>query len=252
MFGYRFLRSAAVALWLYGLLGVVIAGVLLIVGLSVFDRVMELQKTLETERAAVVQSVRGMSGTLRDTAAATSDFQRSIDTARGSADEASKLANDSAGTFRSLGSSLNSLTFLGIQPLAGLQPQFDHSADQLQQLAISLGTTRESLAQNGSDVGRVGTDLTSLQTQLDGLAVSLAQPGVLGFDASSLLPFQIAFYAICALILVQSGFSILGGVVLYRLQRNLGGRPLFPALERQTAVLEVESVETEERLSLVP
>jgi hypothetical protein len=234
MFGYRFLRSAAVALWLYGLFGVVMAAGLLIVGFSSFEQVMSLQKTLESERSAVVQSVRGMSGTLRDTAAATSDFQRSIDTARNSADQASKLANDSAGTFRSMGGTFTSLTFLGLQPLAALQPQFDRSADQLQQLAISLGTTREALAQNGSDVGRVGADLTSLQTQLDALAISLGQPGVLGYDARSLLPFQLAFYGICLLILVQSAFSILAGVVLYRVQRSLGSAALL-ALGPRTA-----------------
>ncbi len=249
MFSYRFLRPAAVALWLYGLLGIVIAAGLLFVGRATFDQVTGLQQTLETQRGAVVQSVRGMSGTLRDTAAATSDFQRSIDTARISADAASKLSNDSAGTFRSLGLSLTSLTFLGLQPLAALQPQFDNSADQLQQLAISLGGTRESLAQNGADVGRVGADLTSLQMQLEGLATSLAQPGVLGFDTSSLLPFQIAFYAICLLILVQSGFSILGGFVLYRLERNLSSQP--PVLERR-GVLEASSAEPNDRLSLAP
>ncbi|MDQ6671345.1 MAG: hypothetical protein M3069_11455 [Chloroflexota bacterium] len=250
MFGSRFLRSVAVALWLYGLLGIVIAAGLLLVGYSVFSQVTGLQGTLEGERTAVVQSVRGMSATLRDTAAATSDFQRSIESARSSADQASRLANDSAGTFRSMGGSLTSLTFLGLQPLAALQPQFDHSADQLQQLAISLGSTREALAQNGSDVGRVGGDLTSLQTQLDGLATSLDQPGVLGFDARSLLPFQLAFYALCLMILVQSAFSILAGLVLYRVQRHLGEHPLLPAPERRN-LLQVTSSEPE-RLSSVP
>ena len=74
MFGYRFLRLAAVGLGLYGLLGILTAAAMLAVGFSAFEQVTTLQKTLETERTAVVQSVRGMSGTLRDTAAATSYF----------------------------------------------------------------------------------------------------------------------------------------------------------------------------------
>jgi hypothetical protein len=220
MFGYRFLRFAAIGLSVYGLVGIVCALTVLAVGISTFQQVMRFQKTLDSERAAIVQSVRGMSGTLRDTAAATSDFQHSIDLARSSADQASSMANDSAGTFRGMGSSLSGLTFLGIQPLAGTKPQFDRSADQLQQPAISLGSTREALAQNSSDVARVGGDLTSLQVQLDALAISLGQPGVLGFDASGLLPLQLAFYAICLLILAQSALSIVAGVVLFRLQRS--------------------------------
>jgi hypothetical protein len=251
MFGYRFLRLAAVGLGLYGLLGILTAAAMLAVGFSAFEQVTTLQKTLETERTAVVQSVRGMSGTLRDTAAATSDFQHSIDSARSSADQASKLANASAGTFRSMGTTLTDLTIFGIQPLAGIQPEFDNNADQLQQLAISLGSTREALAQNESDVGSVGSDLSRLQTQLDGLASSLGQPTVLGFDTRSLVPFQIAFFGVCLLILVQSAFSIVAGVVVYRAQQTLGGRPLFPPLERPAA-LEASAAESPDRLSLVP
>ncbi|HLZ25974.1 MAG TPA: hypothetical protein VKV73_01480 [Chloroflexota bacterium] len=240
-FGYRFLRLAAVALWLYGLVGAVVAAAMLVVGFSVLEQVTSLQKTFETQRAAVVLSVRGMSGTLRDTAAATSDFQRSIASARGSADQASKLANDSAGTFRNMGATLTDLTIFGIQPLAGLQPEFDSNADQLQQLAISLGLTREALAQNGSDVGRVGGDLSHLQAQLDALATSLGQPGLLGFDTHGLLALQIAFFGMCVLTLLQSAFSIVAGVGVYRLQRIVAAQPLV--LKRRPAP---------DRLSLVP
>src|ERR1700680_73221 len=106
MFSSRFLRLAALGLWGYGLLGVVVALAMLMGGFSAFQQLTSLQKTSDAQRTAVVQSVRGMSGTLRDTASATSDFQHSIDTARSSADQASKLANDSAGTFRSMGATL--------------------------------------------------------------------------------------------------------------------------------------------------
>jgi hypothetical protein len=233
MFRYRFLRSAAVALGAYGVLGLFIASAMLVVGTTTFGQVTSLQATLESERVALVQSIRTVSGTLHDTAGATTDFQRSIESARSSADQASKLANDSAGTFRDMGSSVAGINVFGFQPLAGLSPQFAHSADQLQQLAISLGVTREALAQNRSDVQRVGTDLNLLQSQLDAVAVSLSQPGVLGLDTKGMLPFQLAFYGMCLLVLLQSGFSIVASVVLYRLQRALGTEALFPALGRR-------------------
>jgi hypothetical protein len=232
MLGFRFLRVAAVALWVYGVLGILVAAVTLRVGMGAMDQAASLQTTLETQRTALVQTVRGMSSTLRNTAGATSDFQKSIETARSSADQASKLANDSAGTFRGMGESLGGLNILGVQPFITLQPEFDNSADQLQLLAISLGSTREALGQNGSDIGRVGGDLGRLQTQLDGLATTLGQPGLLGFDLpSSLRPFQLAFVGLCVLVLVQSVFSLVAGVVLFRLQRAMGSAPLFPFLE---------------------
>lgn len=231
MFRYQFLRSAAIALCAYGVLGLIIAAAMLVVGISTFGQVTSLQRTLESERQSLVQSIRTVSGTLRDTSAATSGFQQSIDNARGAADQASKLANNSAGTFRDLAARAGAVSVLGVQPLAGVAPDFDTSADQLQQLAITLGTTRDALSQNGDDVRRVGGDLGLLQTQLDAVASSLDQPGVLGMDARSLLPFQVAFYGMCLLVVLQSAFSIVAGAALYRLQRALGGEPLFPHIK---------------------
>ncbi|MBV9329389.1 MAG: hypothetical protein JO352_37280 [Chloroflexi bacterium] len=228
MVRYRFLTVAAVALGAYGVLGLIIAVAMLVVGFSTFGQVTSLQQTLESERGSLVQSIRTVSATLHDTAGATTGFQQSIDRARAAADQASRLANSSAGTFRGLGTSVSGVTVLGIQPLAGLGPQFSSSADQLQQLAIQLGATRDALAQNGTDVQQVGNDLNQLQQQLDTVAAALSQPGVLGLDAQSLLPFQVAFYGMCLLVLLQSAFSIVAGVVLYRLSRALGGEPLFP------------------------
>jgi hypothetical protein len=249
MLRYRFLRSAAIALASYGVLGLFIAAAMLIVGRTTFDQVSTLSTTLERERAALVQSIRTASATLRDTASATTDFRRSLNTAREAADQASKLANDSAGTFRDMGANLIGLNVFGFQPLAGIGPQFDRSADQLQQLAISLGSTREALGQNGTDVQRVGNDLSQLQRELDAVAVSLSPPGVLGFDSRNLLPFQVAFYGMCLLVFLQSAFSIVAGIVLYRLQRALGTEALFPSLGRR-ALPEPAAAEGE-RLSLV-
>jgi hypothetical protein len=234
MVGYRFLKSAAVALCAYGILGFFIAAAMLVVGISTFTQIASLQKTLESERASLVASIRTVSGTLHDTAGATTNFQQSIDGARGAADQASQLANSSAGTFRDLGTRTAALSIFGVQPLAGIAPQFAASADQLQQLAVSLGATRDSLGQNSADVQRVGTDLAQLQSQLDAVATSLTQPGVLGLDTQGLLPFQVAFYGMCLLVIVQSAFSLIAGISLYRLQRALGAEALFPHLKRAT------------------
>ncbi len=251
MVRYRFLHSAAVALGAYGVLGLFIGAAMLVVGTTTFGQVQRLQTTLESERVALVQSIRTVSGTLHDTAGATADFKRSIDSARGAADQASKLANDSAGSFRDMGTSLGAITILGFQPLASVTPQFGHSADQLQQLAISLGATRDALTQNGTDVQRVGTDLNLLQVQLDLVAASLTQPGVLGLDTKGMLPFQLAFYGMCLLVILQSAFSIVAGVLLYRLQRALGTEALFPALGRR-ALPEPAAQSESKQLSVVP
>jgi hypothetical protein len=232
MFRYGFLRTAAIALEVYGVLGLFITLALLVVGYSTFSQVSTLQRGLETERAALVQSIRTVSTTLADTAASTTNFQQSVDGARSAADSASSLANRTAGTFRQLARGLD-ISVFGTQPLAGLSPQFDQSADQMQQLAVSLGATRDSLGENGNDVRRVGNDLARLQRQLDAVAAALEQPGLFG-ASQQLLPFQIAFYGMCLLVFLQSLFSVVAGVALFRLQRALGSEPLFPHLRRRS------------------
>jgi hypothetical protein len=250
MFRYRFLRSAAVALGLYGVLGLLIAAAMLVVGYTTFGQVATLSVTLERERTALVQAILTASTTLKDSSSATGEFRRSIGTARGAADQASHLANDSAGTFRDLSTNMQSLNVFGFQPLAAIAPQFDSSADQLQQLAISLGTTRDALAQNGNDIQRVGDDLSKLERELTAVATSLSQPGVLGLEPRALVPFQIAFYGMCLLVVLQSAFSIVAGIALYRLQRALGSEALFPTLGRR-ALPEPSPEAERERLSLV-
>ena len=231
MFRYRFLRSAAVALALYGVFGVFTAAALLVVGASTFRQVGELQQSLDGERVSLVQSIRSVSKTVSDTAASTDDFTTSIDGARAAAATASTLANQTAGTFRQLASGLD-IQILGLRPFAAVGPQFNQSADQLQQLAISLGTTRDALAQSRTDVRSVGSDLLQLQRQLDGVANALERPGILG-ATQQLLPFQVAFYGVCLLLLLQSIFSLVAGVALFRLSRALGTEPLLPHLRRQ-------------------
>jgi hypothetical protein len=244
MIRYRFLRTAALALELYGILGLAIAAAMLVVGVTTFAQIATLQKTLDDERSSLVQSIRTVSSTVQDTAASTSDFQRSIDGARSAADTASGLANSTAGTFRGLGSAIN-ISIFGAQPFAALAPQFAQSADQLQQLAISLGQTRDSLAQNGNDVRRVGNDLAQLRIQLDAVANSLSQPGVLGFGTQTLLPFELAFFGMCLLVILQSAFALVAGVLLFRMQRALGSEALFPALGRRGALPESADGEPE-------
>jgi hypothetical protein len=249
MFRFRFLRTAAIALEIYGVLGLCITIALLVVGYSTFRQVSTLQGGLEGERATLVQSIRTVSNTLSDTAASTANFQRSIDGARASADSASSLANSTAGTFRQLGQNLN-ISVFGLTPFAGLAPQFDQSADQMQQLAISLGTTRDSLAQNGADVRRVGNDLQQLQRQLDAVAGALEQPGLLG-ASQQLLPFEIAFYGMCLLVFLQSLFAVVAGAALFRFQRAVGSQPLFPHLQpRRPGVLPPPELERREPVAL--
>jgi uncharacterized phage infection (PIP) family protein YhgE len=242
MFRYGFLRTAAIALGVYGALGLLITAAMVVVGYTTFSQVSRLQKGLDTERESLVLSIRTVSMTVADTSAATQEFQKSIEGAQAAANTASGLANQTAGTFRQLALGLN-LQVFGVQPFGGVSPQFDQSADQLQQLAITLGQTRDALGQNRSDVRRVGNDLAQLQRQLDAVARALDQPGILG-ASQQLLPFQVAFYGMCLLVLLQSIFSVVAGVALYRLQQALGSESLVSVLRQRATQSSVPSAQS--------
>jgi hypothetical protein len=234
MFRHRTVRAAALGLTIYGVLGILIVIALGVVGSRTFDEVSSLQGTLDMQRVALAQSVRTASRTIGDSAATSVEVQRSIDAAQASANTASQLAFNTSLSFRELSRSLQ-LTIFGIQPLAGIAPQFDQSGDQLEQLAMSLGSTRDALGQSRTGVGRVGTDLVQLQRQLDSVALAVEQAGGLGTSPRQLLPFQVAFYGMCLLVILQSLFSLVAGIALFRLGQALGSGALFPHVVRVPA-----------------
>lgn len=212
-------RTAALALVLYGVLGFFVGGAMALVGWASFAQVQELQRTLDRERASLAQSLRTVSRTLGNTAGATSDFQRSLDGARDAAGTAADLAVSTGSSFRGIAQALN-IQIFGLQPFAGLVPQFAQSADQLDQLSTTLATTRDSLNQNREDVRRVGADLAEVQVQVNGLATTLDRSASLVTPAEQLLPFQVAFYGMSLLFALQSLFSLLAGLALVRQQET--------------------------------
>lgn len=215
------LRTAAIALIFYGILGLFVAAAMALVGYVTFSELDRLRTALDGERGALVSTLRTVASTLGSSASATTGFESSIEGGRGSADTGSRLAFETSVSFRQLAQGLD-VQVLGVQPFAGLAPQFVQSADQLEQLAIALGTTRDSLAQNQRDVAQVGRNLEALQTQVATAADALDRALGLMSTRQQLLPFQVAFYGVCLLFALQSVFSFIAGWALAREARIRG------------------------------
>ena len=209
------LRTAALALILYGLFGFLVGATVAIIGYSTFQSVDALRGMLDSERGSLALSLRGVSRTVGDSADATGQFQQTLDGARQSADSAAALASQTAASFRNMAQQVQVQIF-GIEPLGGLAPQFQQSADQLDQLAATLASTRDALQSNSADVARVGGDLRGVQQQVNTLAATLDRAGVLVPPAEAEAPFKLAFLGMCALFALQSLFSLLAGIALLR------------------------------------
>lgn len=223
MFGYRFLRAAAVVLIVYGVLGLLLAITMVVVGSSTFANVQRLQRDLDQQRLALVVELRLASGTLATASAGSAGFQRSINQAQGAADTAASTAQNAAANFRELSTGLN-FTIFGVQPFATVAPRFVAMADELDQLSTTLAATRDSMKQNSADVQQLGGNLGALKTQLDQIATSL---DAMSTEGGQLTPFIVAVFGMCFLVALQSGFSVVAGIQLLRLARALGTRPLF-------------------------
>jgi DNA-binding FrmR family transcriptional regulator len=208
-------RLAGLALVLYGILGLFVALAVVVVGYSMFARVQDLARQLDSQRIAVASSLQTAAGTVHDTAAGMGSFQQTVGGAQQAADQASQLAFNTGISFRQMADQLNVQVF-GIQPFATVVPQFQQSADQLTQLAITLGDTRDGLKQSDANVQQVTTDLSQLEGQLRGMSNALNNATAYGAVGQQLLPFEVAFYSMCLLVAMQSIFSIVAGFALMR------------------------------------
>jgi hypothetical protein len=215
----RLMRVAAIGLLLYSVLGLCTTVALVVIGASTFAQLERLHASLDLQRVALVETLRTAADTLGDSARATNEFQRSIDSAGRSADSASTLAGDTAVTFRELATAMQ-VQILGLQPLISLAPDFDRGGEQLARLATELAGMRDGLSQNARDVQLVGTDLARLESRLDAIADSLDEPGLLSLGLDNLLPFKIAFYGVCGLVLLQSLVSLIVGIALWKPART--------------------------------
>lgn len=238
------IRLAGIALIAYGLIGIFVGVFLAVVGAVTLREITELRAALERERGTLATSLRTVAHTVGDSASATGDFERSLAGARDSAEAASRLAFDTAATFRGISQAML-VEIFGYQPFVGITPQFDQSALQIEELSATLGATARSLRQNGADVQRVGRDLVLVQRQVELLAATIDRVGLTGTPAVQ-RPYEIAFFGMCLLFTLQSLFSLIAGLAVLRAGATLGTlRELVIAHRAQTTTVPASLVPRE-------
>lgn len=210
-----FIRTAGIAFALYGVLGVAIAGFMLIVGSATFNELERLRAEFDRDRAKLVQSLRTVGRTVGAAGESTGSFEGSLVSGQDSVNTASRLAFDTSHTFRLMAQQMQ-LQIFGIQPLVTLAPQFEQGADQLLQLAITLGDTRDTMSTNRSEIWRVSGELAQLRAEVAQVADAFDRSTQTLVAPGQLLPFQVAFYGMSGLVLIQSLFSLIAGFALLR------------------------------------
>lgn len=189
---------------LYGLLGIALVVVGGTVGLEVATRVEGLAAAAEGTLAAATRSVDAASD-------AFANVDGSLAESQASAEAGATLARDASGTLASLSAAME-LSIFGAQPLLPLAADFATSAEQAEELAVTLGQVASSLDDTRADVSSIGEELDDLGTELAVLRDSTGTGG----DAPSVRPFVLL---LLAWLLIPALGAVLGGVAL------LGTRP---------------------------
>jgi len=218
----RWRRWAPLALIAYGLVGLAFLAASAVLVSQPLEQLGELGSTAETQRAALVRSLRSTSRTLDDAARGFSGFGESLGIARRSTARAADLSRDVSTTMSSLATAMN-VTVFGVQPLAELGPGFERAAAQLRELGTDLDGIGTAMVRNADDVERARGDLLGLRSQVDELALAAERTQIPLGSPIALAALRLGLYALIAWLAAPAVASLLLGVALWRASRDIRG-----------------------------
>jgi hypothetical protein len=152
-------RPLALALLLYGAIGIALVIVGVIVGMGLAGRIERLAVSADD---ALVAAAR----TTRAAADAFTTVDGSLDEAQASTTSAAGLAREASGTLDSLATAMQ-ISVFGAQPLVALADDFAESSRQADELATALDGVGDSLGETRTDVARIGVEMDQLADDLD-------------------------------------------------------------------------------------
>ncbi len=162
----RQVRTLSTGLLVYGMVGIVMAIVMLAAVGAIGGRLDDLaQRT--SGRLATISTTLDRTATALEHAGATSgSFASTLDQAAPTLGQVDKSLTDVVGTLKELETTTSALTFLGQQPLASLSSRFGQIGTQLGLLQTQVALLGANLTDNKTNLSALGTSLTDLAAQL--------------------------------------------------------------------------------------
>ncbi len=210
-------RRFGSALLVFGLVGVLVAGIVAIALLLGGVQVRSMADELEADRLALVDSLKDASVAVGGASLAAANARATL----GSTEAAIRNANE---TLLSLAESVDSLAdalhfqVLGQQPLAGAADSFAALADQVRGFSDDLDAIAVDLVSNQKDLDDMSEGLRDLQRRLDALTTRIEE-----FDRVDELV-SMASWGIVLLGAVVAWVAAAGGIVAWlgwRLRRGV-------------------------------
>ena len=204
---------------IYGVIGLILFAAVAVAINRPLERAQALSASVESERAALIQTLGQAQTTLDGMSEGVGRMDTSLADAKSATDRASGIAGDLATSMYDLRDAM-SLSIFGAQPLIGLASGFDGSGQQLQALGTDPTTIGTSLEANRNDAISTSANLAQLATSVGQITTLVSDTQGVEISTASLDAVRLAVYAICGWLAVLALGCIVVGLYLVRLGRR--------------------------------
>ncbi len=194
-------RATGIGLTVYGVLGIVLIVVALLVGGAAFDRVERLSGSLDGTLSAAAS-------TARTSTSALGNLHGGVTQSSTAADDAGRLVDQAAATSAQLSAAM-SASILGAQPLLPMASSFNDLSTQLRSLSGDLRSIGSALDTSGSDLSRLEADMRQLTARLDTLTGPNGSASVISDGG-----LRLALLALLSLMAIPAIGALLVGLAL--------------------------------------
>ena len=162
----RSLVTVARGLIAYGVIGIVLAVVLLGAVVAISNRLDEVAGRLTGRLDTISQTFDRTAAVLDDAASTSTRFSTTVAQAVPTLQQVDTSLGEVVTTLHELQATTATLTILGQTPLASLSDRFGRIADQLAVLQGQVSTLGANLGTNTTNLAALGTSLSALASQL--------------------------------------------------------------------------------------
>jgi hypothetical protein len=213
------LRVVGVALALYGIVGIIVFVVVALGVARPLDRARQLSQSVDTDRAAVVQSLTQAETTIRQMSTGVGRMDTSLGDAKAAIDRASTISHGVATSMFGLRDAMN-VSIFGAQPLSSLSGSFDTSGQNLDALGDDISSIGTSLDANRADAVTTSQNLGALADSVHTLTGTVAAGPSVAISTSTLDEIKLAIYAVAAWLVLLAVGCLAAGLYLLNVSRR--------------------------------
>jgi hypothetical protein len=216
------LRRLSTGLIAYGVIGLIIAAIGLVLLLYVGNRAGQLADRASTQVETAIQTLDRASVALTDAGATASSFASTLAETPPAVQQAADTVGSLQSNLRAIEGQLGAVSVLGAQPLAGVASRFGAVATQLEGLDARLATIATSLSDNQGKLETNAGSLGALGAQLGSVADQLRT----GVVQDSLADVQLLLTLFFLLLVIWTAVPAAGALWIgWWLRRDVGVRP---------------------------